>query len=222
MAVDLQGIALFVFVGLSMLLAVVAIGSAGVALFALARFERIEHRQARPRTDFLITLVRGLTKNAIRNIGDVHDAYRAFFGVGVLRSSHLEEIGECLQRAALRLGAAPPPSPGAPPETIERVQELLAANQRALDVDRMCVPFSGTPEPERELLEELLQLPAEDKIRTAAKLEELAKAVRFRQDTVDHLRHKSARSVTLAQWGWYGVLALAVVSIILGLASLGF
>jgi hypothetical protein len=104
---------------------------------------------------------------------------------------------------------------------LDVLRELLAANERALEVERMCAPFSGTPELEREILEDLLALPAEEKTKLTAKLDALAKAVRFRQDTLERLSEESDRSLKLARWGWYSTLALAVLVGILGFLCLG-
>jgi len=219
---SLQGIALFLFVGLSMLLAAVAVGLSAVFLVVLSRFERMRRRPPQSRAAFVKKLLRGLSRKAIHDIGDVHQSYRAFFGIGALRGSHLEELDEFLRRAMHRLPSAPPGSPeGKPQAKILLLRELLAANQRALEVERMCVPFSGTPELERGVLGELLALPVEDKTRVAAKLEALAKAIRFRQDTVERLAEESSRSLRIARWGWYGALALAILVGILGFLCLG-
>jgi len=218
----LEGIALFAFVGVSMLLAAVAVGLSGVFLVILSHFEQVQRRQARPRSDFLIRLQHQLGRKTFRDISAVHQSYRAFFGVGVLRSSHLEDIADFLQRVMHRITSGPQKFRGGRLEAkIELLRELLAANQRALDVERMCVPFSGTPEPERRMLEEILELPVEDKITVTAKLDALAKAIRFRQDTVEWLDQGSRRSVKLARWGWYATLTLAILSIILGVLCLG-
>ena len=218
----LQGILLFLFVGASMTFATVAIGLSAVVLAVLRRFEQVGQRLAHARSDFLHRLLRGLAKNAIQNISDVHYSYRFFFGIGVLRGSHLEEIAEFLQSAMRQIASAPPESSDATEDMrIKLLRDLIAANQRALEVECMCVPFSGTPEPERELLEELRELPVEDKSKVTAKLDALAKAIRFRQDAVERLGKESGRSRRLARWGWYGTLALAILSAILGVMCLG-
>jgi hypothetical protein len=215
-----QGIILFVFVGASLLFAAVAAGLSGVFLVELWRVEQVRRRRALSRAAFLRRLLRRL--GAMRDIADVHDAYRAFFGVAVMRSSHLEDVSEFLQQAMRRLTAGPQePSEGKRHAKIESLQELLAANGRALEVERMCVPFSGTPEPERGALEELLDMPAGDGARAAAKLDILAKAIRSRQDTLDRLGEQNIRALRLARWGWYVTMALAVLTGILGLICLG-
>jgi hypothetical protein len=148
-----QGITWFLFAAGSILLAAVAVVLSAVFLVELARFERLRRRHARPRSDFLRKLLRGLAKKRIQDIGDVHDSYRAFFGVDVLRGSHLEEIAELLQGAMLLTASTPQGSPyGAPRVSTQAVCELLLANQRALEVELMCVPFSGTPDPERRMV----------------------------------------------------------------------
>ncbi len=216
-----RGIALVMLGGVSMLVAAVAVGLSVVFLVELWRFEQVRRRERSPRSAFLNRLMRRLARKRILDIGELHHMYRAFFGVGVLRSSHLEEIAEFLQ-AAVRRTSAPQAPPGESlPTKIESVQQLIAANQRVLEVERMCVPFSGTPEPERAVLAELLGLPAEDKTKVTAKLDALAKAIRFRCDSVERLAYESGRSIKVARWGWYGTLALAILSAILGLMCLG-
>lgn len=219
---SLQGILLFVFVGSAMLFAAAIIGLSAVFLVMLSRFDERRRRPPSSRPAFMGKLLRGLSRGAIQNIGDVHSAYRAFFGVGVLRSSHLEEIGEFLESAMRRISSAPETHPEGPPQkTRDLLAELRAANQRALEVERMCVPFSGTPETERGILADLLELPVDDKSRMAAKLDALAKTIRFRQDTLDRLENESARSLQVARWGWYGALTLSVLVGILGFLCLG-
>jgi hypothetical protein len=219
---SLQGIVLFVFVGASMLFAAVAIGLSAVFLVVLSRFERMRRMPPSSRSAFVRKLLGGLSRNTFRDIGDVHHAYRAFFGVSVLRSSHLEEIREFLERAMHRIPSAPEGPPDGPLQAkLASLRELLAANQRVLEVERMCVPFSGTPELERGILGELLELPLEDKTKVTAKLDALAKAIRFRQDTLDRLEEESSRSLRMARWGWYGALALALLVVILGFLCLG-
>jgi len=219
---SLQGIVLFVFVGASMLFAAVAIGLSAVFLVVLSRFERMRRMPPSSRSAFVRKLLRGLSRNTFRDIGDVHHAYRVFFGVGVLRSSHLEEIREFLERAMHRIPSAPEGPPDGPLQAkLASLRELLAANQRVLEVERMCVPFSGTPELERGILGELLELPVEDKTKVTAKLDALAKAIRFRQDTLERLAEESSRSLRMARWGWYGTLALAILVGILGFLCLG-
>ena len=54
-----------------------------------------------------------------------------------------------------------------------------------------------------------------------AKLDALARAIRFRQDALDRLEAESARSLRVARWGWSAALALAVLVGILGFLCLG-
>jgi hypothetical protein len=83
------------------------------------------------------------------------------------------------------------------------------------------VPFSGTPEPERQLLEAVLELATENTRRVVPKLDALAKAIRIRQDAVEQLGKESGRSLRLARWGWLGTAGFSILSIILGILALG-
>lgn len=219
----LQGIAAFLFAVGSILLAAVGVALAAVFLLMLARFERLRRRQAWARSAFLGKLVRGLTVRRIRDIGDVHDAYRAFFGRDLLRGSDLQEIAEFLQGTMRLTGSTPQgPPQGRPLVSSQAVRALLAANQRALDVELGCVPFSGTPEPERRTLRELLELQTGDNGTMAARLNALARAARIRQDRLERSSRESSRYLRWARWGWVGTLAFALASAILGILYLGW
>ena len=218
----LEGIILFLFAGTSILLACGAVTLSAVFLIALSRFERLRRRQATSRSAFSRKLLRKLINTAVLDLDDVHNSYRDFFGIGILRASHLEEIGEFLRSAKLQMDSAPHgASDSRARENTQRVCELLAVNQRALEVELRCVPFSGTPEPERHLLEDILELTVEDKTSAGAKLDALAKAIRCRQDTVERLGRVSGRSLRLARWGWFGTVGFSILSIILGILALG-
>jgi hypothetical protein len=88
-------------------------------------------------------------------------------------------------------------------------------------VEQQCVPFSGTPEAERQLLEDILKLAGEDTSRVRPKLDGLAMEIRIRQDTVERLGWESGRSLKLARWGWFGTVAFSILSVILGILIFG-
>jgi len=218
----LEGVFLFLFAGGSILLASVAVALSAVFLLELSRFDRMRRRQATLRSTFVKQLLRELANKAIQDIGDVHNSYRAFFGIGALKASHLEEIAEFLRRAMEGIASAPQgPADARLRENTQVLRGLLGANQRALEVERQCVPFSGSPEPERQLLEDLLRLTVEDKTKVSAKLDALARAIRIRQDTVERLGRESGRSLRLARWGWFGTAGFSILSIILGILTIG-
>ena len=218
----IRGILLFALVGAVMLFAAVAIALSIVCLVVLARFDRMRRRPPASRSAFIARLLRRVSRGAIRDIGDLHQAYRAFFGTAALRSSHLEELREFLQRAIHRLLSAPNrPRDHRLQAKVPLLHELVAANERALEVEQMCVPFSGTPESERKILAELLAVAAEDKGRVTGKLGALAREIRFKQDALERLSQEGERSVKLARWGWYGTLALAALTGLLGWLCLG-
>lgn len=218
----LEGVASVVFVGGSILLAGVAVPLSAVFLRELSRLARMRRRRANPRSDFLKRLLPGVANRAIKDISDVHNAYRTFLGIGALRASHLEEIADVLRTAMAQLAAAPHgPSDARSDQNIQALRELLAVNQRTLEVELQCVPFSGTPEPERQLLEEVLERTAGDKSTVGPKLDALAKAIRIRQDAVEQLGWESGRSLRLARWGWVGTAGFSILAIMLGMLALG-
>jgi hypothetical protein len=219
--VALAGIVLFVFVGALILAAVFAAGLSAVYLAVLSRFEQTRRRPAHSRADFVRKLVRDVSRRAVRDLDDVHRSYRRFVGADVMRSSHLEELDEFLQGAMRQIALTKGASENGAREKVQFLHDLRAANHRALEVEQMCAPFSGTPEHERGLLKELLVSPLEDEAAARAKLSALAKAIRFRQDALERLRLESDRSLQLARWGWYGTLTLAILLALLGFVCLG-
>ncbi len=218
-----QGIAPFMFAVGSILLALVAVAFSAVFLLRLEHFEELRRRHAKPRSAFLKKLLRGVAKRRIRDIGDLHNSYRAFFGIDVLKGSHLEEVGEFLQQAMARSSSATEALPdGRRGPGTHSLRELFVANQRELETELMCVPFSGTPDPERRILVELLEMAEGDKTKAAATLNVLAKAIRIRQDALERQAQESSRSLRWAWWGWYGTLVFAVLSAALGIMYLGW
>jgi hypothetical protein len=218
-----QGIVPFLFAVGSILLAAAAVALSVLFLARLAHFEDLRQRHARPRSDFLKKLLRGLARGRIRDLADVHNAYRAFFGIDTLTGAHLEEIGEFLQQAVARTPPAAEELPqGRPWARSHSVRELLAMNQRAQEAERLCAPFSGAPDPERRLLESLLGLTVGDKVEAAARLRVLARAIRIRHDAAERLGRERDRSLRWAQLGWCATLALALLAAILAIMYLGW
>jgi len=216
----LEGVILFLFAGSSILCACVAVALSPVFLATLAHLERMRRKPTNVHSAFLKKILRGLPRRTFRDLNDVHNAYRALLGIGTLRASHLEDIGRFLQRAKQQMSSAPKGSGDSADEKTLLLDELIAANQRALEVERQCVPFSGTPEPEQQLLEDLLQLTQGGEKPVHAKLDALARAIRERQDALERLGRESNRSLSLAKWGWYGTLGFSILSIILGILAL--
>lgn len=218
----LKGVASVVFVGTSALLAGLAVVLSAVFLRELSRMARMRSRRDSPRSDFLKRLLPGVANGAIKDISDVHNAYRLFLGIGSLRVSHLEEIADFLRTAMARIASAPPGSLEARAQGKTQVlRELLAVNQRTLEVELQCVPFAGTPEPERQFLEEVLRLAADGTRIVGPKLDALARGIRIRQDAIEQLGRESGRSLRLATWGWLGTAAFSILSIILGMLAFG-
>lgn len=218
----LGGVVFFAFVGGSILTASLAVVFSAVLLMEVSRLARMRRRRADPRWDYLKILRRELARRAIKDIDDLYDSYRAFFGVQTLRAPHLEEIAEFLQGA---MGQIAPrshePSDARRRARIQTLRELLAVNRRAMEVELQCVPFSGTPEPERQLLEGILEATGEDRSKVTRNLEALARGIRIRQDTGERLSWESDRCLGLARWGWIGTLVFSILSIVLGILGLG-
>ncbi|MBA3016553.1 MAG: hypothetical protein KJ550_00795 [Proteobacteria bacterium] len=93
-------------------------------------------------------------------------------------------------------------------ELIETLNESLSAEERR-------VPFYGTPEQERDLLEDILELTTADRDIVNSKLSRLAELIRVRQDTVNTLGEEKGKARKLAAWGLTGTIIFGVLSVIL-------
>ena len=105
---------------------------------------------------------------------------------------------------------------------IERLDELkLLTNSihELLKEEEKRVPFYGTPDLERSLLEDILEITASDKELINVKLTRLAELIKARQDTINVLGEEKGEARKLAYWGLAGSVVFGMVSIILGIVQ---
>ena len=196
--------------------AIAAAYLAGLGLFwwYWRRMKRARHERD---STFVTTLQNGVINGTICTLDDVNVFYAAYFDAPQLSYRDAERLGLFLRKLLLGPSLPSHVSSTAPLERlVPVVRELIAAHDSAMEDVRKELPFSGTPSPERELLQDISALATGERSRLDSKLTELAKAVRIRQEMIERISDERGRSLRWAKWGAIGTVLFSLVSIILG------
>ncbi len=161
-------------------------------------------------------LVSAARNNAVQEAEDLFTFFRAHYDPTFMGLADYEKALNLLERAVFSMASAEARSSGE--DLKEQVTELKNLRQRVVcmvEKEQKKVPFHGTPEQERQLLEDILELTDADKAVVYTKLSRLADLVRARQDTINVLGDEKGRATKLAWIGLAGTILLGIVSIIL-------
>lgn len=187
-----------------------------LSIFAVER-RRLE-RHVALQLSFVDVVTRCLENDTLSSLDDLHDLYRAHFNHSMRGLGDFEELSQLIRQVTLRVAVASHLKElhkGLP-----RLKTLLAANEEHVRQEHIRIPFSDAPSPERQLLEDILELTTNDKDLVRSKLNELGKAVRIRQDTIERLGTESHQSLVWAKWGLAGTVLFSLVSIALAIWTL--
>ncbi|MFO0894509.1 MAG: hypothetical protein U0574_06080 [Phycisphaerales bacterium] len=196
-----------------LLITFIAFAVVGALLGGVALW-RQQAAQERRRKEFVAVILRAMTNGALSSLEDLHALARAHFGTRVQGLHALEDISQQLREAMLIISS----SIGASSRDLghlPRLRELLTENDIRAKQELIRVPFFGTPSPERQLLEDILELTRSDREHVKAKLSDLATAIRVRQETIERLGAESHQSLKWAKWGLAGTVIFSVISIAL-------
>lgn len=181
------------------------------------RRERYRQREAA----FVQLLLGAVRNGTAASLPNVVDLYRAHFHderPGGPIHAHLSEL---LRRAELVIAAEGKYVIAADvKENLPLLRRVLAENEELARQEEVRIPFSGTPSPERELLQDVLELTASDRDIVRAKLTEIAHAVTARHDTIHRLGEEGRQSLRWAKLGLAGTVAFSIISITLGIWAL--
>lgn len=177
--------------------------------------QRRRRQKAQQEEAFITALLLAIENKAVESLAHVVDFHRGHFNTSPFSSADRQQLSALLRRAAVRVATRQTAASVALAETIEVLRRVLAANEETLKAEELRVPFSGTPSPERELLEDLLELTRGEKEQVRNKLNEIARAIAIRQDTVHRLGEEGRQSLRYAKLGLFGTLFFSLVSIAL-------
>ncbi len=205
-----------------------ALGTLGViayvaaVLWFIARFRR-RREEEKARDDLFVSQVIACVRNgSVESIDHISDLYSSHFSARVDSLTHLNHLSHLLRKSIAKIASASEVG-DSNHKLIERLPSLrqyLSANEERVQQEELRLPFSDAPHPERQLLEDILEMTKSDKELVRTKLSELGKAIRIRQDTVDRLGTESHQSLVWAKWGLAGTVVFSVVSIVLAIAAL--
>lgn len=100
---------------------------------------------------------------------------------------------------------------------VDTLKGIRAAMAELVEAAEKTVPFHGTPEPEREILEDILELTEADREIVYQKLGRLGELVAARQETILTLGEEKGNARRLALWGLCGTILFGTASIALTL-----
>ena len=189
----------------------------GVILW-IRRLRQHREKLAQVRSAFVETILQCIKNKTLQGLTNLHDLYQAHFGKEMIEPGDFEELSQLIRRAILSLATSTQMSGFR--DVISGLEALLAANEERLRKEKVRLPFSETPLPERQLLEDILELTSADKDLVRSKLTELAKAVKIRQETIEKLANEGHQSVVLARWGVAGTIVFSLVSILISILAM--
>jgi len=195
--------------GTWILIAVVVLGYV-VALLVGWRI-LVNRRRRRKEQDaaFVTMLLAAVDNEALPRIEDLWDMFRARFetlDLSLPEHSHLSR----LLRTAIAGVAADHRGEGRQLEKLPHLRELLFRNEEVVGREEARAPFYHTPQPERQLLVDLLELTPGDRAIVRDKLNNLAQSITARDEIITRLGEEGHKSLVLARWGLVGTAVFSL------------
>jgi hypothetical protein len=196
-------------------LVIAAFFATAVYWYTVRRKREIRHREAA----FVTSLVNSFNNNALMSVEDVLALHHAEYPSGWSQVQVQRHVHYLLRAVQLRISSSHPNSPEH--ALLGRLDDLrtLIAAAVLLDAEERRVPFYGTPEPERAVLEDIFELTRADKEIVGAKLTKLAELVTAREDTLRKIGEEKGHARKLALLGFFGTFAFGIISLILTLTK---
>lgn len=179
--------------------------------------EKKKQERKKKEVEFVGILLSAFNNSAIKDSSDLISFYESQFGVARQKIKMYSDIHLLLAQAQVKISSAAPNS--AEQNLVSRIDELRQLGNSVnalLREEEKREPFYGTPDIERSLLEDILELTASDKDVVNAKLIRLAELIKARQDTIDVLGEEKGKARKLAYWGLAGSVVFGIASLILG------
>lgn len=194
--------------------------SAVVAAYALAmavlwgyvRAKKAEREKGRQ--DFESTLKKAVEESSLSSLRDVNDLYLAHFGLKDPILIDFEDVGLYLRKLKLHFATAIIQARLKRQEIVGIVDQLISDSNEVLKKAKERAPFSGVPSPERDYLEDILEITKpEEKAIYRQRLDDLSSAIKVRQETTEKLTKEQAESLKWTKLGLYATVLLSAISI---------
>lgn len=193
---------------------VVIVVYAVAIVWVIARLRRKRAELAARESSFVDALIASMENDSVSSLEHLHDLYRAHFDENLSGLVQVENVSRLLRQAIhiQRIATSHPANLHHPLlSKLPALRTLLSSNEERVRQEQLRLPFSDAPAPERQLLEDILELTTSDKEVVRTKLSELGKAVRIRQDTIDRLGKESHQSLVWAKWGLVGTVVFSLI-----------
>jgi len=182
---------------------------------------RQQKEKKRKEAEFVKLLLDTFRNKTISTTTDLIAFYESYFRVVRSKVRMYSDICFFLEQVQLGISSSKPDTPEY--ELISRLDEirqLINSVSELLKEEEKRVPFYGTPEQERGLLEDILELTAADRTLVNIKLTRLAELIEARQETINVLGEEKGQARKLAYWGLAGTVVFGIVSIVLTIIQL--
>jgi hypothetical protein len=154
----------------------------------------------------------------LNSLQDVDDFYFAFFNKLDGSSYDYDRISHFLIKLKLEVSTIEKTidDKNNRKTLLECVQKIIDENEELIKKKKKQVPFSGVPSQERSLLNDIMEISnASEKVILQEKLNELASAIKIRQETINQLSEEKGLSLKWAKRGLFGTVLFSLISIAL-------
>lgn len=158
-----------------------AIAYIGIVLWFVARFRRRRAENAARDDSFVSQVIACIRNGSVESIEHIHDLYSSHFGARVDGLSDLNHLSHLLRRSIQKIASSNQvgDSNHALIDKLPSLRQFLSANEERVHKEELRLPFSDAPHPERQLLEDILEMTKNDKEVVRTKLGELGKPFAF-------------------------------------------
>ena len=188
----------------------------GGIIFAVWYSLKKNKERKKQKTEFENNLLTSFENEAISSPDDLLHYHKAHFERSIPKVRRYRDLYLFLEKMQFRISSSrPPDSAYKLKDKLVALREIIETLNESLSAEERRVPFYGTPEQERDLLEDILELTTADRDIVNSKLSRLAELIRVRQDTVNTLGEEKGKARKLAAWGLTGTIIFGVLSVIL-------
>jgi hypothetical protein len=170
---------------------------------------------------FAVILRKAFENKSITTVNDLVALHDAHFHDQVSPVLMYRQIQRSLETVQLQIATSPVQGTGhrlIP--ALGELRELTELVTKSLASEEKRVPFYGAPEPERGLLEDILELTNSDRDIVGGKLTRLAELIAARSETIKTLGEEKGKAKQLAFLGLAGTVLFGILSIAVTLWSL--
>lgn len=166
------------------------------------------------KNEFMSALIKSLESSAIHSLKDVQDLYLAHFGLEDILFVEHDKIGLFLRKIKLHFSTHPTSGHLTRKDLLEHVNSLLLESESEVKKEKEKAPFMGVPTPERNYLEDILEITKpEDKALYKQRLDDLAASIKVRQETTETLTKEQSDSLNWTKRGLYATIIFSAISI---------